>query len=386
MTNRALLAVAAPVASVLFGLVVCAVILVASGHDPLTVYSNMLTFGTQTDSLISAVNRAVPLFIAGLAVAIGFKMNVFNIGVEGQYALAALVAAAAGAAVVLPAPLHIAFILVVAMATGALWSGIAAALKVTRGVHEVLSTLMLNYVATGLGAFLFANYLRSDGNGEAAAIATRPLPDSARLPSLNGVLSALGIAVPAGSELGSFLLIAAVLGVAYYVLLWRTRFGYDLRAVGLNPFAARASGVDSKAMIVRTMLLSGAIAGLIGLPDLLGYFGRYNLDFPAGLGFTGIAVALLGRNHPVGIALGALLFGFLGRSAQILDLNGIPKEIADIMQGTIILSVVVGYEVVSRLVRAQEARRAAGAARRRPPAGSDRAPGPGHDALAEVAR
>jgi simple sugar transport system permease protein len=119
-------------------------------------------------------------------------------------------------------------------------------------------------------------------------------------------------------------------------------------------------------MVMRTMLLSGAMAGLIGMPQLLGFFHRYTLDFPTGLGFTGLAVALLGRNHPAGIAAGALLFGFLGRSAEILDLTDVPKEIADIMQGTIILSVVVAYEVVDRMVRGQEARRAAAAARRAP--------------------
>jgi simple sugar transport system permease protein len=141
--------------------------------------------------------------------------------------------------------------------------------------------------------------------------------------------------------------------------VWRTRFGFDLRASGLNPWAAQASGVDPKGMIVKAMLLSGGIAGLVGLSETLGYFHRYTLDFTTGLGFTGIAVALLGRNHPFGMAIGAFLFGFLSSSAQILDLDGIPKEIVGIMQGVILLSVVVAYEVVRRIRAAAEVRAAA---------------------------
>jgi len=150
-----------------------------------------------------------------------------------------------------------------------------------------------------------------------------------------------------------------IVGVAYYVLVWKTRFGYDLRASGLNPDAAQASGVDPRSMVIKTMLLSGAVAGLTGMMYLLSFFHSYSLDFPTGLGYTGIAVALVGRNNPVGIAIGALLFGFLERSAQILDLNNIPKEIFYIMEGIIILTVVVAYEVVRRLVEAQETKAAA---------------------------
>ncbi|MEL7210972.1 MAG: hypothetical protein AAGK32_22525 [Actinomycetota bacterium] len=136
------------------------------------------------------------------------------------------------------------------------------------------------------------------------------------------------------------MLVAAVVGLCYYLLIWRTRFGYDLRASGLNPIAARASGVDAPQMIVKGMVLSGMVAGLVGLPVLLGFSFNYNLDFATGLGFTGITVALLGRNNPFGIALGALLIGFLDRSAQILDLEGVPKEIVVIMEGVIVLSAI----------------------------------------------
>ncbi|MGH2579969.1 MAG: ABC transporter permease [Actinomycetota bacterium] len=344
-----------PVSAIVLALGVSSLVLIIIGENPLSAFRSMASYGAQPNSLASMVNRAVPLYVAGLAVAIGFKMNLFNIGVEGQYRLAALMSAAAGAAVTLPAPLHIAFIMLVAMAVGAFWAGVAGVLRVKRGVHEVVSTIMLNFIATGLGAYLLANYLRKPRLPNELIIQTRQIPRSGALPNL---------AVVGGEDLRSFLVIAIAVGIAVYVLIWRTRFGYDLRATGINPEAARASGVDPNRMIVRTMLISGAIAGLIGMSDLLGFFHAYTLDFPTGLGFDGIAVALVGLNHPAGIAVAALLFGWVDRAAQILDLEGIPKEVIIITKGVIILSIVVAYEVVRRIVQAQQIKAAAEATRR----------------------
>jgi ABC-type uncharacterized transport system permease subunit len=349
--RRILLSMLAPVSAVFVALLLTSIALLAIHKNPITAFHLMLQYGSQTHSLISIVNRAIPLYISALAVAIGFKMNLFNIGVEGQYQLAALLAAAAGAAVHLPAPLHITFILVVAMAAGATWAAIPAVLKVARGVSEVLSTIMLNYIAFGVIAYLLApGLLRKPVSASDLTTKTREIPKSGLFPAL--------IHNPF-ENLSGVLIVAVIIGILFYVLVWRTRFGYNLRASGTNPDAARVSGVNQSAMIIRTMLLSGAIAGLVGMKELLSVSHAYTLDFPTFLGFTGIAVALVGRNHPVGIAIGALLFGFLERSAQILDLNNIPKEIFLIMEGIIILAVVIAYEVVRRQVEAQEVRSAA---------------------------
>jgi ABC-type uncharacterized transport system permease subunit len=355
--RRILYALLAPVAAVLFAALVSAGALRLIGKDPFSAFQQMGSYGIQVDSMISIVNRAIPLYVSGLAVAIGFKMGLFNIGVEGQYRIAALLAAAVGGAVALPAPLHITLILLVAMAVGASWSGVAGVLKVTRGVHEVISTIMLNFVAFGLAQYLFANYLGHRRSAEDLILKTTEIPPSGRFPPLF---------VLAGhqEQVRGFVVVAALLGMLFYVLVWKTRFGYDLRATGANPHAARVSGVDPRAMVVETMLISGALAGLVGMSDLLGFFHQYSLDFPSQYGFTGIAVALLGRNNPFGIAVAALLFGFLDRSAQILDFNDIPREIIIIMQGVIILSVVVAYEVVHRIVQAQQVRAAARATAR----------------------
>ena len=353
--RRLALGIGAPLLAVVVALAVASLALLVSGSNPLTVYARMLTEGTTLRSALITVNNAVPLYLSGLAVALGFRMGLFNIGVEGQYQLAALLAAAAGAAVVLPGPLHLLFVVLVAMAVGAMWAGVAAVLKTTRGVSEVISTIMLNVIAAGIAAYLLSTYLqeRVEGSNNSR---THRLEDSARFPNLDGVLRAVGVEPPQGTRLGGFVLVAVVVGVLYWLLVSRSRFGFDLRATGLSPSASVASGVNAKKMTIATMCLSGAIAGLVGLPQLVGSSYAYGLDFTSGLGFTGIGVALLGRGSPVGVAIGALLFAFLERSSATLQRIDVPTEIYVIMQGSIVLSVVVAYEAVRRIGVAQAER------------------------------
>jgi general nucleoside transport system permease protein len=349
--RRAGQALLGPVMAVIVSLIISAIVILLIGEDPLAAFRVMVDLGDtpsqQTQSIVVILNRAIPLFLAGLAVSVAFRMGLFNIGVEGQYRMATILSAAAGAAVALPAPLHIVLIVVVAMLVGALWAAIVAVLKVTRGVSEVISSIMLNFVALGLASSLLSGPFRGSPEG-AQIITTTPLPESAWFPGLNGLLTGLGLAEPR-TELYGFLLVAIVAGVVIAVLLKRTRFGFDLRATGLSPSAASASGVDARAMVVKTMLLSGAVAGLIGLPDLLGDTHQYGTEFTAGLGFLGIAVSLLGRNTPAGIALAALLFAYLDRAALPLQFADIPSSVVTIIQGTIVLSVVIANEVARRL-------------------------------------
>ena len=345
--RRLVLAVAAPLLAAVVAVAVSSVALVVSGSDPLVVYARMLSEGTTLRSILIIINNGVPLYLSGLAVALGFRMGLFNIGVEGQYQLGALLAASAGAAVALPGPLHVLFVVVVAMVVGALWAGVAGVLKTTRGVSEVISTIMLNVIAGGLAAYLLAEHLqeRVEGSNNSR---TPVLPESARFPDLDGVLRAVGVEPPQGTRLGGFVLVAVVVGLLYWLVVSRSRFGFELRATGLSPSAAVASGIEARRMTLVTMLLSGALAGLVGLPQLLGATHAYGLDFTVGLGFTGIGVALLGRGSPVGIAFAALLFAFLERSSATLQRIDVPTEIYVIMQGTIVLSVVVAYEAVRR--------------------------------------
>ncbi|SNR57425.1 ABC transporter permease [Blastococcus mobilis] len=349
--RRTGLALLGPVLAIVVALVISAGVIALIGENPLTALEVMLDLGDtpsqQTQSIVVILNRAVPLFLAGLAVSIAFRMGLFNIGVEGQYRLAAILAAAVGGAVALPGPLHVLVIVAVAVVVGAVWAGIVGVLKVTRGVSEVISSIMLNFIALGLASYLLTGPLRGSEEG-ASIVTTTPIPESGWFPGLNGLLTGLGLAEPR-SQLYGFLLVAVVVGIAVAVLLKRTRFGFDLRASGLSPSAASASGVDARRMVLKTMLLSGAVAGLIGMPDLLGSTHVYGTQFTGGLGFLGIAVALLGRNSPVGIALAALLFAFLDRAALPLQFADIPSSVVTIIQGTIVLAVVIANEVARRL-------------------------------------
>jgi ABC-type uncharacterized transport system permease subunit len=346
-------ALLAPALAVLIAVVISAVVMGLLGVDPLQVLKVMVDLGDTPSQQITAVvailNRSLPLFLAGLAVAIGFRMGLFNIGVEGQYRMATIMAATLGAAVALPGPLHVLLIIVVAMATGAIWAGIVAVLKVTRGVSEVISSIMLNFIALGLASYLLTGPFRGSPEG-ASIVSTAQIPESGRLGGLNGVFDLLGLANPP-RQLYGFLLVAVVVGVVIWVLLQRTRFGFDLRATGLSPSAASASGVDARRMVLKAMLLSGAVAGLVGLPDLLGRTYEYSSDFTSGLGFLGIAVALLGRNHPGGLALAAILYAFLDRASVPLQAASLPSSVITIIQGTIVLAVVVANEIAGRITR-----------------------------------
>ncbi|MCH0563884.1 MULTISPECIES: ABC transporter permease [unclassified Streptomyces] len=337
--ERLLLGVAAPLLAVVAAIVVTALVILATGKNPADAFSEMGTYGIASDSQVYILNKATTYYLAGVAVAVGFRMNLFNIGVDGQYRLAAFIAAVLGGALTAPGWIAIPLILVCAMATGALWAAIAGVLKVTRGVSEVISTIMLNAIATSIIAYLLQPGQLGQLDPAGTLVSTKPLPQASHL---------FNIDTGASGILDGFIFIAVVVGVAYWFTLGRTRFGFDLRTVGLSESAASASGVSVRKMVVTSMIISGAVAGLVGMPTLLNESYQYDNSFPVGIGFTGIAIALLGRNNPIGIALAALLWGFLERATNHLEFQGYDKEILGVIQGVIVLCVVIAYEVVRR--------------------------------------
>ncbi|GAA4903673.1 ABC transporter permease [Streptomyces coeruleoprunus] len=344
--DRLILGLAGPVLALVVAFLLTSVVLLSSGLSPFEPYEVMARQIEFVDVQVLILNQTGIYYLAALAVAIGFRMNLFNIGVDGQYRLAVMFAAVVGASVELPAPLHVLLIVLVAMLVGALWAGIAGVLKTTRGVSEVVSTIMLNAIATSLIAWLIlpANLgVQPPGSNNTT---TGDIPSSGWFP---------GVELEGGTIYG-FTFIAFALGVVYWFMLNRTRFGFDLRATGASQTAAQASGVDAKRMVLTAMLISGALAGLSGMPMLLGQTHTYSLSFPVGVGFTAITIALLGRNSPIGIFFAALLISFLEKTAEGLGLAGYPKEIAIIMQGLIVIAVVVSYELVRQygLRRQQE--------------------------------
>ncbi len=362
--RRIVLRFAAPVSAVVFALVMSSVVLLISGSSPTNAYGDMISHASKLETMIDILNRATPFYISGIAAAIGFRMALFNIGVEGQYLLAAVFAAHVGGVVSLPPVLHVALIFVVAMAVGAAYSGVAGVLKVTRGINEVISTIMLNAIAvSGLVAFLVKRWQAGGGlaSGSATRVGTTPIDESGLLPTLNSFVEIFTRDIRSNKELTGMLVVAVVVGIAYYVVINRTRFGFDLRASGINPFAARAGGVPPKRMVVTAMLISGAIAGLVGLTEVM-QVGSFSANPIRGLGFTGIAVALLGRNSPIGVGIAALVFAFLDVSSGVLQFTGAAsREIVVIIQGIIILAAVVSYEMVRRISDREETKSAAAA-------------------------
>jgi len=259
-----------------------------------------------------------------------------------------MVAAAFGGEVILPNGLHQIAIIVVAMLVGSMWAGIAGILKATRGVSEVISTIMLNFIATGLIAYLLKPQRLAQFSGE--NLTTKPIDGSGRI-------RGLPLIPGAHTKVYGLIILAVIVGIGFQLLISRTRFGFDLRATGRSASAAQASGVNVKKMVIVAMLLSGAIAGLVNMPVLLGEAYNYSLSTPSGIGFTGIAIALLGRNNPVGIVFTSLLWAFLDTSSNILQISNIPSAIVLITEGVVVLSAVVAYELVRRYTLRLQQRR-----------------------------
>ncbi len=346
MNGRLRSSLLAPALAIAFSALLCAIALLLSGANPVDALDAMIGQVGEGQVAVDIVNSTAIYMLAALAAAIGFQMNLLNIGIEGQYRVGALVAAIVGGAIALPGPLHVLVILLVAAVAGAAWATLPAILKVTRGVHEVISTIMMNGIALGLAAYLIHQDAFSVEIGN--NISTKPIPESGQVP---------GFELGGRGTIFGLILLAVAAAAVYGFTMKRTRFGFELKASGLSQTAAAAGGVNAKKMVVVSLLVSGGMAGLVAMPEILGRDHAYTLNFASGYGFAGLGIALLGRNHPVGIAFGALLWAFLEQSKGALDNVGVPREIATIMQGAIVISVVVAYEVVKRLEQAAEQRR-----------------------------
>jgi len=337
--RRAGFGLLAPVIAVVIAMLATSIVIVASGSDSgVGDFWRIILAKPPNRILVNIVNQTTMIYLAAVAAAVGFRMNLFNIGVEGQYLLASYVAATFAGAGLLPGPVNVVGGLVIAVVVGAAWAGIAGVLRVTRGVSEVIGTIMLNSIAGILVGYLLDRYGIHGGN----QVRTHTLSQGSQVPGWTPFTAADG-------AVWALDLLAVAVGIGFWVLLNRTRFGFDLRATGMSQSAAVASGINVKRMVLVAMLLSGGVAGLIWMPAFYGSAYTYGTTFQAGLGFTGIAVALLGRNQPVGMIFGAVLFAFLTAQSNSLTLQtDISASVVLITQGVAVLAVVVAYELVRR--------------------------------------
>jgi general nucleoside transport system permease protein len=352
----------APAISLLIAAVIGVLVILVverSWSDVADVAGAMWNYGLlNRNSVAFILGRATPLIFAGLAVAIAFKAGLFNIGVEGQYAIGALAAGYVGYQLSAPTVIHLPLTILAGMAGGMLWAAVPALLRVYRGAHEVISTIMMNFVANAVLLYLLSDALKDPNQqGSLSQQQTPPIEPSAQVGSMVPFFNKLGFNFRGSAPVTWFFVLAIVAVVLYALTVRRTRFGFELRVLGTNPRAAEPSGIRSNAMIMKAMLLSGAIAGLVGLQDVLGIDDLMKLDYVRGYGFTGIAIALLGRNSGLGIVAAALLFSFLDRASSGIGLNtSVPKEVTSIMQGVIILTIVIAYEVVRRMTARRQLR------------------------------
>ena len=325
-----------PVVSVAAAFLVGGVVVAAIGVNPLAATRSLLVGSLGSSEAIGFTLYYTTDFIfTGLAVALAFQAGLFNIGAEGQAYVGGL-----GAALIclhgggLPSWLLIPLGVAGAALFGAVWAFIPGVLQARRGSHIVITTIMFNWLASTLMAYLLVNTLRAPGSMQAE---TSAFPAAATVPSIHDVLAAVGIET-AVTPLNLSFVLALGCAVAVWVFVWRTRRGYEIRTVGANPSAALYGGMSPAGITVLAMALSGALASGVAVNEIMGVQNRLLLDFTSGYGFVGIAVALMGRGHPVGVVLSSLLFGMLyqGGAELAFDEPKVTRDMIVVVQGLVV--------------------------------------------------
>jgi ABC-type uncharacterized transport system permease subunit len=347
--RQALNTVSIPALAVFTAVLIGSIFMLATGFNPLAAYAGMLdgAFG-DARGLSRTILNMTPYILAGLSVAFAFKGGLFNIGGEGQLFIGSICAAWVGAFFELPPLIHAPLALLAGVLGGAIWGGIPGALKAYTGAHEVITTIMFNYMG-----IVLAGWLVFAGGTE---LRPGPLYD----PNPNNIVSRTPLVLPSarlpvlinlGNPIHLGVIIALLVAVFIWWLVWRTTFGFELRMVGLNPSAARYSGVNVPRITILTMAIAGGLAGMAGAIETLGRNYYFAPNFNVGYGFDSIAVALLGRNHPLGVVISAFMFGLMNAGSTRMQLaSGINIEIIQVVQA-LILAFVAAEEIIRRLYR-----------------------------------
>ncbi|SFL13241.1 ABC transporter permease [Halanaerobium salsuginis] len=330
--------------SIIIALLVGTLFIFLTNKSPLDAYSALYigAFGNFS-AIANTLWRSTPLILTGLAVALPYRAGLFNIGAEGQFLMGGFAAGVVGFYFTsLPGFIHLPFAIIAGMLVGGLWGGLPGFLKAKMDVHEVIATIMLNHIAIALTINYGINYFRDTGRP-----ATPKIMDTAAMLRFNQladhpILGKLPLAElfnhPAIRLHLNFVL-AIITAIVLWYLLFKTTLGYEIRAVGFNPDGAEYGGINAGRSIIVVMFISGAVAGLAGVGEVLGTHLSFMSGMDAGYGFTGIAVALIGQTHPIGVILGGLLFGALAQGGLEMQFSGIPSEIVMIIQALVIFFV-----------------------------------------------
>src|SRR5215216_8000154 len=325
-----------PLIAVVAAFIVGGILILLVGDNPIVAYRLLLGSALSwPDGIGYTLFHATPLIFTGLAVLVGFRCGLFNIGAEGQLYIAAFATAWVGITFANSSSwLLIPMCFAAAILTGAFWGAIPGVLKAKFGSHEVINTIMLNFIAVALVSYFTQYHYKVPGD---PILQTAPIGEGAHIARLGKFIPGFPERIPVNIAF----LLALLSCLLVYVFLWRTKWGYEIRATGSNPTAAEYGGISIRKQIVLAMAVSGALAGMVGINEVLGYRYRYYDGFSDNYGFTGIAVALLGRNHPVGVILAALLFAVLQRGGVPVDAftQLVSKDIVLILQALVILFV-----------------------------------------------
>ena len=325
-----------PLAAVFMALVIGAVIMMATSVAPATILRSFVAMADGSVGSINAISEtltaSIPLVLAGLGIGLAFRAGLFNIGAEGQMVIGGLAAAIASFSITgLPMAIHMPLVLIIGLVFGGLYAAIAGFLRAATGAHEVISTIMLNLISFRLLDYLLRQpFIQKEGRSDPIS---KAVLDTAELPRLLSFIDP-----NLRLHLGLFLMLGAVALV--YWLLFRSKLGFAFRISGENPDAARYAGIHAGITIVIAMAIAGGLAGLAGAAQVTGVLGRATPGFTAGIGFDAIAVALLGRSHPVGILLAGILFGALEAGGRQMQVDaGVSIDMISIIQALIIIFV-----------------------------------------------
>jgi len=341
-----------PLIAVIAAFIVGGIIVLLIGDNPFHTFSLLIgnSFGSLND-IGYTLFIATPLIFTGLAVAVAFRCGLLNIGAEGQLYVAAFATAWVGIKfggtvvnvfgkeenwswVSLPAVLLVPLCILTAIVAGGIWGAIPGILKAKFGSHEVINTIMLNFIAISLVGYFTQYYYKVPGD---AILQTAPIGEAAHIPRISQFIPGMADFVP----LSVAFLLAILMCFLVYIFLWKTKWGYELRAVGANPSAAEYGGISPKKQIIIAMTISGSLAGMVAVGEVLGNRYLYYHDFSGEVGFLGIAVALLGRNHPLGVFLAAIFFAILSRGGIFVDAftEYVSKDLVEVLQAVVILFV-----------------------------------------------
>ncbi len=339
----------APVVAIFIAFGIAGIVIVSLGTNPLAFFSRMfsLNFGSMR-GVSQMIYRATPYFFTAMALSFAFKAGLFNIGAEGQMFIGGIAMAWVGFTFTgVPFPILFILALLAGFLGGAFWGAIPGYLKVKRGAHEVITTIMLNFVAIAMVQYLVQNHFM---NPDWGIPHTPKVAKGAYAPSLSKVLPWF----PEGTRANIMFIVVIITAILALILLQRTELGYEIRATGLNPSSAEYAGINISSRSIMTMAISGGFAGMATANFILGPGSHYFLKSEyGGIGFSGIAVGLLGRNNPLGIILAAILFGFLENGALGVQLYfpNVPRQIVEIMQAIILIVLVIVLELARKFIK-----------------------------------